>query len=455
MKSIPNCKSILLLYAILLIPVILTSCEKNRNDETAEPPKPGVRVFSVQMEEFSTNIESFGSIVYTKKNDITSAVEGTVARINLKEGDPVTKGEIVTFLHNMQLTIRREQALAALRSAEANLELAIAQYNDYRRQIESRFIGLEKSQIEIHKKELLLDTAESDLADKMKLLEVGGVTEESIRAAEVSLVVDRADYEMLLKDFEVSRIGLRDSDLINSGYSIPASPEIRQQLLIDLNSQTRKAEVDVARAQRDSAQTELASIDALIDELTLESPITGVIGAIYKEDGERVESGDKVFTVFESVDAWAVFPVNEDNMKYLHKEMKTEIIIDALQQEPLHGTIDIISPTVDPQSGNITVKALIKNLGVRGKPGMFARITIFTGSPEKKIFIPSSSLVQKNGSNGSVLTIRNNRVFRRKVTLGMEYKDTIEINGGLSEGELIVLEPTPVLRDGDEVTIYD
>ena len=444
------------LFALLpWVLVLCVSCGKKAEDEGAAIPKMEVQIYKAKVKDFSADITSYGSIIYTKKNDITTAVDGIIKHLNLKEGDAVHAGQELAELSNIQLTIQRDKARSALTQAIAATNLSRSEYADYRRQIESLFLTIEKKEIEIKRNKRNLESMDADLRDKQKLLDIGGITEETIRSARLARENSGSDYEMLQKEADISRIGLRDIDLSNEGLPIPSDAEKKRKLLIDLNSRTKKAELDAAIAQETTTQTELSSADALINELVIKAPIEGIVGAVYKEPGERVASGDKLLTIFSSDDAWIVFPVNEDDLYRLRKGMQATITVQSIQQEPIRGVIDIISPTVDPQSGNVSVKALVKKMGNRGKPGMFASVSVSTGIPAKKILIPLSCLAQREDKNGTIMTVRNKRLFKRKVELGIEYKGEIEITDGLSDGESVVLEPTPLLKEGDEVSVYE
>ncbi len=435
--------------------IALTACTNRRAVDAADTPRPEIRVIRAELKDFSADISSFGSIVYTKKNDVTAAVEGIIAELPFREGESVGKGARIASLRNVQLDIRRNQAEAALKSAQAATKLAEAEYEDARRGIESRFIGLERTEIELGQSERQLEKLKAEIRDNERLLEIGGITEEAMRSARSTLADAEDENTKLKKEEEISRIGLRASDLAAAGYSVPGDPARMKALLVDLNTRTKKAELDVARANEVASATELSSAEALVAELSIDSPIMGVIGAIYKESGERVEAGDKLMTIFSSDDAWVVFPVDESDIGRIKKGQAVSITVESIQKDPLKGTVDIVSPTVDPQSGNVTVKALVKRMGNRGKPGMFANVTVATGIPVKKIFLPLTCLALREGKEGIVMTVRNKRVFRRKVSLGIEYRGEIEITDGLSEGESVVLEPTPLIKEGDEVEAYE
>ncbi len=433
----------------------LTACGLGQKKAAPAAILPEVRVFTVEQKDFSDDVVSFGSVVYTRKNDITAAIEGIVESMPVREGDSVRTGSRLAALRNVQATIARDKAAAAVTSARAAARLAETEYEDARKAVESRFLNAEKTTFEISQGERKLESLRAKLRDAERLFAVGGVAEESLVAARTELANAEDGHEILKRDGAISAIGLRDSDLVDAGYSPPDDEGKRRHLLVELNTRTERARLEVARANVSSAETELSSAEALIRELTLESPISGIVGALYKETGERVEPGDKLMTVFASDDAWIAFPVDEGDAALLRKGMRVVAVAESIRKEPLVGAIDVISPTVDPQSGNVMVKALVRDLGARGKPGTFASVTVETGARKRAIAIPPSALLLREDSRGTVMIVRGGRAFERAVTLGAERKAGIEVTEGLSPGESVMLEPSPFIKEGNEVTPYE
>lgn len=447
-------KSVTLIVCSGILACMVSCSGKTALNETAVPGAR-VTVHTVTRKEFSPDITSFGSIVYTRKNDIASSVEGTLQNIPWREGASVSKGTLLARMENIQLTINYEQAKAAYASARASTLLTGEQYRDFRMQLESRFIALEKTDLELQQKEQQLELMKKELQDTETLYAVGGITGEQLRTTRFSLSSAEADYEKLQKEKAIMLIGLRDSDILSAGYVIPQNTEEKRALLIDLNSRTKNAELNLAKKQEETAKTQMTSAEALLKELTIYSPATGIVGAVYKETGERVEPGEKILTLIDSRAAWAVFPVNEKDLGRIQKNMPASLHIEALGNESIDAVIDVISPTVDPQSGNVSVKALLKNPDNMVKPGMFVRVTVPTEIPTERIFIPQSCLAQREEQRGIVITVRNKRIFQRKVQLGIEHRDEIEIIEGLQHGERVVVEPTPLLKEGDEVAVNE
>jgi len=444
-------KDLFILFIIGIV-LLLTSCSEENISKSLAPPEAGeFSVYKTETEQIQPVLKGFGNLSFRHKADITAAVDGTIRTFFTDEGSEVESGEIVADIYNIQLEIRAEQAEASLLSVESALELAKTRYREGRLQAESRLLSLEKSDLNLMQKEAELEHQSLLLQNKKKLYALDGITEEELSSMQLAFSALETEIEILKKDIQIQKIGFRDSDISACGYNIPSCPEEKKELLLDINSQTLFSEIKVAEARVKSAVTELTSAEALLSETQLKSPIDGIVGARYMETGERAKSDSKIFTVFDSSEIDFVFSVPEKIGVMLIAGEEVRLSIDAAPDEPFTARIRLISPTIDPQSGNISIKAALDNNSGRLKPGMFARFSLVYGTPRKVLRIPSNSLVQKNGISGLVYKLNNKRVYPVSISLGNEDDGLIEVTDGLEEGDVIVLNPSPLLQEGDEI----
>ncbi|PMB00770.1 efflux transporter periplasmic adaptor subunit, partial [Fischerella thermalis CCMEE 5328] len=93
----------------------------------------------------------------------------------------------------------------------------------------------------------------------------------------------------------------------------------------------------------------------------------------------------------------------------------------------------------------VPVQAEINNTGGQLKPGMFAELEIFTEQASTaKLVIPSSAVVDVNGKK--IVYVQNGNAFQAaEVILGQTSGDMVEVNGGLFEGDMIVIQRAPQL----------
>ncbi len=431
--------------------LLIISCNADKNTEDVKSFMPSVKTLVVSEEEFQPFLESYGNLTYTRKADITVSVEGTYEQLLFEEGDRVTAGTEVARLSNIQLSIQMAQARSAVTSAEARLALAQARYEEGQKQVEARLLSLAKSELEIEQKRREVNELTKTKEDQETLFKVGGVTEANLRNAELSLLSAQTELQKLEKDFEIRRIGLRNRDILDAGMVLPDNSDDIQVILTKLNTRTLQAERDVAKANLVTAHTQLESAEALQRELSVKSPITGIIGTRSPEVGEKASPGDSIYTVFETENIHVVFPVQEADALLLAKGMGVQVRIDAFPRQLFEARIDRVSPVVDPQSGNVTVRALVINQKKKLQPGMFARVSVEIAEPESKIFIPETALFEKNGTQGTVYVIRNNKAFAKQIHLGRQYGERLEVIQNLKAGELIIDKPSPIIQEGMEL----
>ncbi|HEQ71068.1 MAG TPA: efflux RND transporter periplasmic adaptor subunit [Spirochaetia bacterium] len=412
-----------------------------------------VQTVTVAAQEITPEIRSFGTITYFAKADVSVTTSGLIRTLAVEEGEAVRQGQVIAAIENIQLEIQRKRTLSQISQARAALELAQAKLKEAKLQVEARLVSVLITELDVAQKKIELDDLERVLKNKEKLYAVGGMSDEEIHAARMQFAAAQNKYDLAVKSLQMQRIGLRDEDVRAAGYTFPLSEKDRVEILKTINTETLGAEVKVAAASLNAALMELEAVDQLLAETTVRAPVTGIIGMRYLEPGERVQPEAKLYTVLDLSRVYAVFPIPEGDAAFVTEGMPVEITVDALGDRKLEAKIHLISPLVDPQTGNITVKALLPNPGLQLKPGMFVRTRVISGASRKALLVPKTCLLKKEGKTGELLTVVRGRVFLNKVQLGIEKEDLVEITTGISEGDTVVDAPSPLLKEGQNVEI--
>ena len=419
--------------------------------ESVQKHKPRVKVSVLSKQAVPRELESFGSITFLRKSDLSNLVEGTVDELSVQEGSPVRSGQILVRLKNPQLEMRKIQAEAALGTARSMAAVAQTQLWDGRLQVQARLLELDKIRIELDQKQLEREEAERNYRNKQQLFDVGGTTQESLNGSRLGLAGLESAYRSLKKDEETKRIGLRDEDLVSYGMTVPDEPSEKLNALVRLNTLTLLADVDSAKAKLAAAQTEVQSAEALVGELTVRAPFDGILGAKYVETGEHVQPGTKLVTLMDTSAVFAVFPVQEDEAVGLREGLSVEVTLDAFPGQVLHGRVELVSPLIDAQSGAVSVKARLSNSAFLMKPGMFARVRVKLGEPLSALVMPESAVSQKTGSKARVYAVVNGRVLGKEVELGRNQNGRYVVLSGAQEKDLIIESPSALLQEGEEV----
>lgn len=430
----------------------LASCAKEKPEMSPEESVPVTAVI-IKEESVPREISCFGTITFIRKIDLSATVDGTVTQLAVKEGQTVREGQRLLVLRNVQLELRKKQALSAIDSAGSSLDLARAKLWEGDLAVEARLVAVQRTELELEQKRLEVEDAEQTLSNKEELSKVGGVTSEALSAVRLRLLAARNEQAMIEKDLLSRRIGLRDEDLLRDKVTPSTDQATRVRQLVTLNTKTLQAEVEDARARYESARRELEASEELLKALIIEAPATGIVAAKYVEQGEYVAQNAKLLTLMDTKNVLAALSVQESEMPLLREGMSARLSVDAISDKPLEGRVDSISPTADPQTGAFIVKAALSNTAGRLRPGMFVRANIRYEKSLLSLVVPEKCILQKKGNTAQVFSIVNGKAFLKQVTLGSDLGGSFAAEKGLTRGELLIESPPSTLREGMNVQI--
>jgi len=453
-----NIKVFLLIQLTSLICFACTKQTAATIDETRK-----VRSAVAVVRELPDEASGFGSLSFLSKVDVASAQDAVIKKILYREGDFVRQGRQLLLLENPQINLAVERAENNYSQALAAYNLAGSRFLEGMFQAEAQLLALEKAEAELSFAKRTWEENKRKHQNQETLFEAGGIHTEAILASRFNLDSEWEQIQLMERELEIRRIGCRDQDLVKAGIEVPLDEKERLDALVHLMTSSLRAEMEAAGARLEAAKKELSSANIALSELTVFSPASGVVGARYMEDGERVRSQDKILTIIDTTSLYAIFPVREKDALRIEKGMAAFVLIDGTG-EYCEGIVDLIYPQADSQSLSFLVRVLLKETnGNKLKPGMFARITVILGPPRKAVFIhetaifnrvPNQNDESRNGE-GSIFIINGSVLLERKVSLGVDHGEEREITSGLSAGEIIVTRPDTDLREGMNVTLID
>jgi RND family efflux transporter MFP subunit len=447
-------------YALILTLVILaaffTGCAKKAVLENA--PK---KVKAAVAERITVNdeISGFGSLSFITKVDIAAPHDAAVKQLFFREGDFARRGEIVCLLENPQIRIAVEHAENTRRQAEAALALTKSRLCEGRLAAEAGLLSIERDEASLAESRRVLAEQERKLGDEERLYAAGALSDESIRGSRFDYERSQSQIDLMERELAILRIGsrdedLRDADLVPDGGFV--SEKERRRAQISLATASLEAEVSAAAAYLDAAWAELRSARQALADLTVVSPASGVVGARYYEEGERIKQGEKIITLMDGESLYALFPLREADALRLQPGMKAVVAVDGTGGE-YEGTVDLVSPQADSRSFNFTVRVLLPPSAFSGagdlKPGMFARVVVDAGPGRELIAVPDSAVVKTGDERGAVFVISGQAVSERQVRFGEVVGGKREIRSGLASGEVVVLRPDSSLKEGSNVSL--
>jgi multidrug efflux pump subunit AcrA (membrane-fusion protein) len=443
---------------ILFIQLIILFCfacenkEANINFETKR-----VRGTAAFLHEQPDEASGFGSLSFVSKVDITAPQEAVIKRLYFREGDFISQGTLIIQLENPQINLAVERAENNYTQAMAARNLANSRLLEGTFQAEAQLRALEKADAELALAKRRWEENNRKHQNQETLFEAGGIHTEAILVSRFSIDTEWEQIQLMERELDIRRIGCRDQDLIRAGIPVPLDETERQNALIMLMTSSLRAELQAACARLEAAEKELASTNIALAELTMRSPASGIIGARYLEEGERVRPQDKIISLIDTTSLYAIFPVREKDALHIEKGMNASVLIDGTG-EIREGIVDLVYPQADSQSLSFLVRVLLEDIDVTAgklKSGMFARVTVKLGPPKTVIFIPEAAIFNQTNNEGSVFIINGRTLAERRISLGSAHGENREVTGGLNAGELVVLRPDSDLREGTNVTVVE
>jgi membrane fusion protein, multidrug efflux system len=130
-----------------------------------------------------------------------------------------------------------------------------------------------------------------------------------------------------------------------------------------------------------------------------------------------------------------------------------EVLItqNSAPDKPVKGRIARTAGAIDPSTRSLQVDVEVPNENRLLLPGSYVEVAlnIALGSA---LIIPTNSLIF--GAGGPfVATVKDNKILKKKVSLGIDYGLQVEIRSGLTAEEDIILNPLDSITDGQTVKI--
>ena len=190
----------------------------------------------------------------------------------------------------------------------------------------------------------------------------------------------------------------------------------------------------------------------------VKAQFAGVISAKNYEDGEMY-TGAPILTLTQINRLKAIINIPETYFPLVKQGMKVEVESDIYPGETFPATIEIVYPTIDPQSHTFQAKLNIPNSNEKIRPGMYVRTHLAVGEVDA-IVVPYQSVLKLTGSNDRYVFVADGNTARRvAVTLGQRFDDRIEIipieADALKAGDNLVVTGQARLVDGVTLEIVE
>jgi membrane fusion protein (multidrug efflux system) len=216
-----------------------------------------------------------------------------------------------------------------------------------------------------------------------------------------------------------------------------------------------RTQIVTARGARDAAQAQLGMAERAMRNASVKAPFAGLVARRYVSQGEFVQPGQKLFDLVALDPIEVEFHLPERDSSKVAQGASVGVRVAPFPDEVFAAQVSLVSPTIDPQTRTLRVKAILANPDGRLRPGLFARADLGISTRDHVVMIPEDAVLQRADGAIAYRLVPQNRVERRKLTLGIFQGGKVEVVDGLAAGDLVVIRGQDQLTDGITVSIRD
>jgi HlyD family secretion protein len=357
---------------------------------------PQVEGYIIEPVTLVQKVVGTGRVVTVSRAQIGSEITAVVTERRVQEGDTVAPGDVLVVLRADDIAAEVRQAEAALRELETT----------------KRPQAL-----------VALDRAESELA--------------------------QARREMARRQALAGRSLLATEALEQA--------EVAERLASNALESARLAAEAVAPGHEEETRLRerLTALRAQLAKTKVRAEVAGTVLTRNVEPGDLVQPGRVLFTIALTGGTEIRVPLDERNLPRLAMQQSARVVADAYPDKPFPARVNFIAPSIDPQRGTVEVRLAVDPVPEFLRQDMTVSVNIETGRRERALAVPNDALASVQGDQAQLLVLRDGRVYRQRVTLGLRGLAMSEVLDGLSAGDRVLADGTAPLADGERVRFIE
>ncbi|MGZ8314684.1 MAG: efflux RND transporter periplasmic adaptor subunit [Telluria sp.] len=272
-----------------------------------------------------------------------------------------------------------------------------------------------------------------------------------VKAGQVLFRIDPAPYQAALNSARAS-LGRSQANL-----SQAAAQAERYKPLVEANAVSKQEYVNVVAAQKTAeadvaaarAQVQIAQINSGF--ANVEAPISGRIGRALVTEGALVSATEatQLALIQQTNTVYVNFTQSAVELQRLRKAagakaasaaVPVTVLLDDGSELPQKGKLLFSDVTVDPTSGQVTLRAEVANPDNMLLPGQYVRVRLSQAELPSGILLPQQAVTRGSQGDTVIVVGAGGKPGPRDVKVGSQQNGNWIILDGLKEGEQVVVD---------------
>jgi RND family efflux transporter MFP subunit len=263
--------------------------------------------------------------------------------------------------------------------------------------------------------------------------------ESSVEMAELQIEIAEEQVKAARAQYEIAEINLDEGVL---GVS---------EDVLELQVDIAKASWETAELNLEIAELSLESAELNLEKAVIVAPFDGVVTDISITAGKEISTAALATPAISLVDTTDIDMrgfIDEIDIAIVKPSQEVNIILDALPDEEVKGSVAFISPVGTILAGVVSYDTTItlENPVAELRDGMSATAEVIIERRDDVLLIPNRT-IRGTLENPTVLVLVDEQEEEREITLGLTDGINTEVLSGLEEGEKVIV-PTSAERQG-------
>jgi RND family efflux transporter MFP subunit len=264
--------------------------------------------------------------------------------------------------------------------------------------------------------------------------------------------VNDTDYQLALKQAEAT-VRQAEATLANAKQEYQRKEALyKEQLVTQQQFDDIAARREVTEGEIDRAKSALALAKEKLSKTKIYAPMAGEVKEKKVTAGDYMKNATPLISLIQINPLKVNFTIIEKDVGKLRIGQDVTFRVDSFPDRTFQGHVKNIYAHMDEKSRSLQVEAVVPNIHGLLKPGLFARVILYTGQEKDTIIIPITALLYE-ASNIKVFLIENGRAVERFIKVGQKYGEFMEIIDGLQFGEQLIIAGQNNLAKGVKVNV--
>jgi multidrug efflux pump subunit AcrA (membrane-fusion protein) len=401
------------LFGVVALAGLLVSaaCSGDKGDKE---PTVSVQVAQVEKTTIQHVIKTQAILFPRQQAAIVAKISAPVQKFLVKRGSPVHQGELLAVLENRDLSAAAQENKGSYEQAQAAYETTTAA---------SLPEEIQKAEADAQQSKQALEAQEKVYQNRQQLYQEGALPRKELDQSSVEIVQARNQFA------------------------------IAKRHLDTLQAIGKQQELKAAAGQLESAKGKYMGAQAQLSYSEIRSPIDGVVTDRPLYPGEMAAAGTAVVTVMDISAVIAKAHNPQADAALLKVGDKGTMTVPGLD-DPVEGTVTVVSPALDPNSTTVEVWLEARNPKQRLKPGTSVQLSLTAKTVKDAFVVPAAAVISAaDGSSAVMIAGSDGKAHQKTVKLGIRQDDDVQILEGVTEADKVVATGAYGLPDNTRIKI--